>query len=229
MGLILLCLLACRQDYDGPPPTGDGAAVFGRVVGLLGSGLGDVEVCGYDLDVDCVLSEPDGDFLLEGLPVDADVIIPMRREGHLSTAYHHHTSLQQEWRKTLMAQGIVDSMTSRVDTEQQPGRGHALFILWSGPSYDDFDRVPDVSFEVVEAPGAEVFYQAGGGLPDPDLTATSSSGSGGVFNLEPGSYHLRFTGDVTCEPWFSHDFAPGDDVPITVIADLASYVDLVCR
>ena len=85
-----------------------------------------------------------------------------------------------------------------------------------------------VSFWVLGGDGV-VFYQGGSGLPDPDLTETSSSWSGGAFNLEPGEYELVFDGDFTCEPWFSFDFAPGDPVPVTVTAGWASYMDLVCR
>lgn len=219
--------LACRPSYDGPPPSGDGAAVYGRVVALLGGGIGDVEICGHELDAGCVTSESDGDFLLDHLPQDSDVIVTMEKDGHLRTAYHHHTAVGEEWRKTLMSDAIIDTMTSRADTEQVPGKGHAMFILWSGPSYDEFDRVEGVSFSVVGG-GGEIFYQASSGFPDPELTATSKSGSGGAFNLEPGDYELEFTGAV-CEPWFSHAFEPGEPVPITVLPDMGSYVDLVCR
>lgn len=230
MAWLALALLGCRQTYDGPPPVGDAAVVYGRVVGLLGGGLGDVEVCGHGLDVPCATSEGDGDFLLEPLPEDADVVVTMERDGHLPTAYHHHTALDVEWRKTLMSDAIVDLMTGRVDTEQVPGMGHAMFILWAGPDYDAYDRVEGVAFDLVGTDAGERFYQADGGLPDPALTATSTSGSGGVFNLAPGDYALRLSGGgVACEPWFSWDFAPGDPVPITVLPDMASYVDLVCR
>ena len=154
----------------------------------------------------------------------------MEKSGHLSTAFLHNTTLDTEWRKTLMSDAIVNLMTNRVDTEQEPGLGHAMFILWDGPDYDEFDRVEGVSFDVVGTNAGERFYQAGGGLPDEDLTATSSSGSGGVFNLEPGMYELTFdAGDRVCEPWFSYDFEPGDPVPVEVLPDKASYFDLICR
>lgn len=226
MTWILLTLLACRQTYDGPTPVGDEAVAYGRVVNLLGSGLGDVEVCGHGLAIPCTTSEGDGDFLLEPLPDASDVVITMTRDGHLPTAYQHHTTLDVEWRKTLMSDFIVDQMTSRVDTEQQPGKGHILFILWSEPTYDS-DRVEGVSF-TVDGGGPTPFYQANGGLPDTSLTATSKSGSGGVFNLEPGDYTLSFSGAV-CEPWFSFAFEPGEPVPVTVLPEKASYLDLVCR
>lgn len=226
---LLLALLACDRSYDGPPPSGQGAAVFGRVVGVLGSGINGVSVCARGIDVQCATSDDGGEFLLDHLPEDRDIVVTMRKDGHLPTAYHHHTSLDQEWRKTLMSDAIVNQMTNRADTEQVPGLGHAMFILWSGPDYDSFERVEGVSFTVSPG-GGEHFYQAGGGFPDPDLTATSSSGGGGAFNLEPGDYALSFSGSgLVCEPWFSHAFEPGDPVPVTVFADMASYVDLVCR
>ena len=222
----ILLLTACHGAYDGPAPEGEGV-VYGRILSLLGTGLGDVEICGHELDVGCVMSESDGDFLLEGLPTDTDVIITMSKDGHLATAYHHNTSLDQEWRKTLMSDSIVNSMTNRVDTEQEPGKGHAMFILWSGPDYDEFDRVPGVTFSVDPADGV-IYYQANGGMPDPELTETSNFGSGGSFNMEPGDYRMRFEGKV-CEQWFSHDFEAGGEVPITILPDFGSYVDLVCR
>lgn len=226
--LPLLLTLACAGAYDGPAPSGEGAAVYGKVLGILGDGLGDVQVCAHQVDVDCVWSEGDGDFLLEPLPEDADLIITMDKDGHLPTAYHHHTSLEQEWRKTLMADAIVNTMTNRVDVEQQPGMGHIMFILWTGPDYDAYERVEGMSFSV-DPPGGASFYQADGGLPDPDLVATSGSGSGGTFNLPPGDYQVSFSGSRTCEPWFSYDFEPGQPVPVTVLPDRASYMDLVCR
>lgn len=226
--LPLLLTLACAGAYDGPLPSGEGAAVYGKVLSILGAGIGDVEICAWDQDLDCVHSEGDGDFLLEPLPQDSDLVVTMTKDGHLPTAYHHHTSVDQEWRKTLMADAIVNSMTNRVDVEQEPGKGHLMFILWTGPDYDDYDRVEGMSF-AVDPPGGASFYQAGGGLPDPDLSATSSSGSGGTFNLDPGDYTVSFSGaGRTCRPWFSFDFEPGEPVPVMVLPDRASYMDLVC-
>ncbi len=223
----LLALIACQGAYDGPAPSGDGAAVYGRVVGILGSGLADVQVCADDLDLDCVFSEKDGDFLLEGLPEDSDVLIRMSKDDHMDTLYHHNTGLDQEWRKTLMSDFIMNSMVNKADLELNPDKGHAMFILWSGPDYEQFDRVAGVQF-TSSMPG-KTFYQASGGLPDLDLNETSKSGSGGVFNVSPGPIALHFSGGgVTCRPWFSHDFAPGDPVPMTTKPGLASYIDLVC-
>lgn len=225
IALLALIAPACGREYGGPTPSADAPSAYGRVVGLLGGGLGDVEVCTDGLP--CVITEGDGDFLLEPLPVDADIVVTMTRENHLATAFQHDTALDQAWRKTLMPTSIVNSMTSRVGVEAQPGLGHVLFILWSGPDYDAFERVEGVSFEVPSAPDAATFYQGPGGLPDVELTATSSSGSGGAFNLQPGQHTLTFDGG--CEPWFSHRFEPGAPVPVTVLPDFASYVDLVCR
>lgn len=226
---LLLALVACDRTYDGPPPSGEGAAIYGRVQGLLGGGLGDVEICVRGVDVPCVTTEGDGEFLVDHLPEETDIVVTMRKDGHLATAYHHNTALDQEWRKTLMSDAIVNQMTNRVDTEQRPGKGHAMFILWSGPDYDDFDRVEGVAM-ALEPAGGELFYQAGGGFPDPALVATSKSGSGGAFNLEPGDYELTFSGGgLTCEWWFAHAFEPGEPVPVTVFPDMGSYVDLVCR
>lgn len=226
--LSLLALVACTGAYDGPAAGDAGAAAFGKVLTLLGDGLGGVAVCGLDLAIPCVQSEDDGDFLLEPLPLVTDVVVTMRKEGHLPTAYLHHTALTQEWRKTLMPDAIVNSMTSRVDTTIDPAAGHVLFILWAGPDYDAFGRVPDVTF-TIDAPDAVTFYQGSGGMPDPALTATSDSGSGGVFNLPPGRYSVTFSsGDLTCGPWFSPDFVAGQPVTVPAIAGFASYMDLVC-
>lgn len=224
---MFLALAACTGSYDGPDPSGDGAAIYGRVIGILGGGTGNVEICVHETDL-CTLSESDGDFLLEGLPEDTDIIVTMDKEGHLRTAYQHNTSVDDEWRKTLMTNGLVNLMTNRVDTEQVPGRGHAMFIVWSGPDYDGYDRVEGVQMSI-DGEG-ELFYQAGGGMPNPELTSTSSSGSGGAFNLEPGHYDMTFTAPgLTCEHWFSHAFDPGEPVPITILPDYGSYVDVVCR
>jgi hypothetical protein len=229
--LAFFALTACTGTYDGPAAAGEGAAAFGKVRSLLGDGLGGVEICGLGLDVDCVISEDDGDFLLEPLPMESDVVVTMEKADHLRTAYLHHTALDQEWRKTLMPASLVDTMTARVDTTFDADAGHMMFILWAGPDYDAFERVPDVTFALTDDGGEAVegtFYQASGGMPDPTLTATSSAGSGGAFNLVPGTYTASLEG-ATCGPWFSPDFVPGEPFSVPALAGWATYMDLVCE
>jgi hypothetical protein len=225
---VIWLLLACDRDYDGPDPEGDGAAVFGRVGSLLGAGLGDVTVCVHEHDeLPCAVTEGDGEFLLEGLPVDTDVIVTMEREDNLPTAFLHNTALTEAWDKTLMPSSLVDSMANRVDTTLDPELGHTLFIVWSEASYQS-DRVEGVSFAI--APDAGIsYYQGSGAFPDPDATATTSSGAGGAFNVQPGDYAITLDdprGD--CTGWFTWDHEPGDAVPVRVIAGFSSYMDLVC-
>lgn len=192
---------------------------------LLGAGAGDVDVCGHGLDL-CTMSDGDGDFLLEPLPEDADVIVTMEKDAHLPTAFLHDTSVDEEWEKTLMPLSLVEAMGARVDTTLDDDRGHVLFILWSARDYSAV-RVPDVTFTLDAE--AVTFYQAPDGMPDPELGATSTYGAGGAFNVAPGEYTLTLSGgDVTCAPWFSHTFDPGEPVPVTVLAGWASYLDLVC-
>lgn len=224
----MLWLLACDRDYDGPAPEGDGAAVFGRVGGLLGEGLGDVTVCVVDHDeIPCVVTAGDGDFLVEGLPVDADVIVTMSREGSLPTAFLHDTSLDEAWDKTLMPSSLVNSMASRVDTVLDPALGHTLFILWSEATYQS-DRVEGVSFAFSDETGVS-YYQGSGAFPDEDATATTSSGAGGAFNVAPGDYTMTFDDPSgPCAGWFTWAHEPGDPVPVRVIPGFASYMDLVC-
>lgn len=221
MLICLLPLVACDRDYDGVVPDGPGS-VYGRVHGLLGANLGDVRVCQHGVD-NCMTTEGDGEFLIEGLPEDSDVVITMEKEGHLPTAFQHHTSNTMEWDKLLMPIGIVEQMGDRIDTTMEPDKGHVLFILWTGPDYDEFDRVEGIS---VEGPG-QVFYQGGGlGLSDPELDATTSNGGGGLFNLEPGRVELTFS--EPCESFFSLEFEAGEAVPVDVIEGFGSYFDLVC-
>ena len=65
-----LLVLACNTPYDGPLPTGEGAAIFGKVVDLFGLGLGQAEVCVLDTELPCVTTATDGEFLIEGLAED---------------------------------------------------------------------------------------------------------------------------------------------------------------
>ena len=97
--------------------------MFGRVKSLLGDGLGDVTLCAYEhLEVPCATTVGDGEFLLEGLPVDADVIVTMERDGNVPTAFLHDTAVTEAWDKTLMPASLVDSRASRMDLTLDRGR-----------------------------------------------------------------------------------------------------------
>lgn len=226
--ILLVALLPACGPGQLPPRDGDGPAIYGRVVGLFGSAIDGVRVCIDGSDLPCATSASDGAFLIEDVKENANLVVTMRKDDYLPTAYQHYSGVDDVWHKTLMTQGLVDRMQNRADTTWRPGYGHAMFILWSDRSYDS-KRVSDVSASVVDQADIPVFYQDAFGMPDLNRAATSGMGGGAAFNLPPGEHLLHFSGDITCEPWFSHDFTPGDPVPVRVLPDLASYIDLVCR
>lgn len=229
LGLLTGCTLAepptCEDD--------DTTACFtGAMRGLLGERMPDVALCAVDLDVDCVISDSEGTWKMPGLPLDTDVSITASNDGAVNTVFPQNTSMDwYAWFKVMVPNTIMNTNASNLNVELDPARGHILFIVWEGLNIDgvDTDRVPDVTARVMSGEG-EVFYASGLGLASKSAQATTSNGSGGVLNLEPGTYELAFDapgGDCT-EPMFHWSYTADNVIPVPVIAGHTTAIDVLC-
>jgi len=233
LALPLLLLSGCTLAE---PPTcedDDSTACFtGAMRGLLGERMEGVELCPIDLEVDCVVSDKDGTWKMPGLPLDTDVALTATHEGTVSSVFPQNTSMDwYSWFKVMVPENIMNTNASNLDQELDPTRGHILFIVWEGLNIDGVDTktIPDVTAEVVSGE-ADIFYASSLGLASKSAEATTSSGSGGVLNLEPGTHEVRFDapGGDCVEPMFHWSYSGDNVIPVPVLAGHTTAIDVMC-
>jgi hypothetical protein len=232
--LLLLGSIGCKAA---DPPTceeGEDTACFRGVFRtLIGAPIEGFEVCAPDLpEIDCTTTDEDGGWKLPGLPRDTDVIITAAHPDYVPSLFAQNTGMSwYEWYKVGIPTNIADSNAGRLDTENDPTRGHMLFLAWEGLNIDgeDTDAVPGVTLET--AGGGRVFYGNALQLADPDRTETSSSGSGGVLNVPPGEMEVRLrapAGRCAHEPMFHPTVGDAGWIPVPVRAGWTTAIDVMC-
>ncbi len=235
--MLLLLALACD---DPAPPECDAAddeyACFrGNFITLLQQGIEGVEVCVLDVDVDCVLTGDEGDFVIAGLPLDTDLVVTATLDDMVPTALLQNSADEaRNFVSTLYDVSFAELNAERMGTVYDPDAAHLAFTVFHEARAPGGEELPEhtegVSFLVEPAVGTP-YYMNGLFLADDDLASTSSSGFAGVANLEPGDYELVLDapgGPCGEEHYFSFAFEPGGPVPFTAIAGFTSYLDLVC-
>ncbi len=234
IGLFFLALGGCTLAE---PPTCDDTEDFACFTGafrsLLGERAGGVEVCTpQQYDVGCVTADDEGTWKLPGLPLATDVLVTASFEGAVDTVFSQNTAMAwYDWYKVMVPRSIMATNASNLDVELDPDKGHVLFIVWEGLNLDGVDtaRVPDVTATLVEGDGS-VFYASSLGLASKSADATTSNGSGGVLNLDPGLHTLRFDapgGDCT-EPMFHYAYTAPNEIPVPVLAGHTTAIDVLC-
>ncbi len=225
-----LLLLACGDDPPEPTPTDDSTYLRGTYRQTNFLPWEGIEVCVDELpELDCVWTDDDGNFLLEGLPLVSDVTVrPHHDDVGLDTYHPHHTlDFENTWNRALITHDKLSDAAADLGGGLETGQGHYAFVAIT--DFPDWSLSNDVTFELVPDPGVDGYYGKVSGAPDPDLEATGSAGSGGMVNIPPGDYDVIFTGAAgPCRRIASWDFDEGDPVPITVHADAVTYMEVIC-
>ena len=230
-----LPLLAVACAKPAPPTCANSeefACFAGAFSGLLGKRLEGVKVCAPELDLPCEFSDSDGTWKMPGLPRDTDVLLTATYDDAVDTVFPQTTSMDwYDWYKVMVPQSVMNSNAGRLDVELLPNRGHILFLAWEGLNVDG-ENTPNVKGVTAEIIGSEgrLFYAGGLGLADASATETSGSGSGGVINLEPGVYEMRFDGPGgPCEEQSFHwSILENGSIPVPVRAGHTTAIDVIC-
>ena len=234
--LPFVVILACGCTLAEPPtcdPEEETACFVGAFRGLLGERKPGVEVCTPDLEeVPCVTADEEGTWELPGLPRDADVLVTARVDGAVDTVFPQSTSMDwYDWFKVMVPRTIMATNASNLGRELDPARGHILFLTWEGLNLDGVDtpNVEGVTVEVLSGDG-EVFYANSLGLASKNAEATPGNGTGGVLDLAPGTYELRFTAPAgpCVEPMFHWAPTEAGTIPVPVVAGHTTAIDVMC-
>jgi len=227
---VLILLVACGSEPDEPTPSDDSTYLRGTYRQTNFLPWEGIEVCVDELpDLACELTDDDGNFLLEGLPLEADVTVrPHHADVGLDTYHPHHTAdFDNTWNRALITQEKLQDAAEDLGSTLDAGAGHFAFVAIT--DFPDWALSKDVSFTLDPDPGQLPYYGKISGSPDPDLTATGSAGSGGMANIAPGDYAVQFTGPGgPCRRIASWDFPEGEPVPVSLHADGITYMEVIC-
>jgi hypothetical protein len=185
----------------------------------LDQDLEGVRVCETDTD-NCQVTNAEGRAFIE-LPCEQEVSYTLEKEGYVSGLWLDVTD------ETF--QGFSLPMNSDAQVEEwseilmlpEPWTGGAIALI-------PVPRRAGVTFELV-GQTAQAVYRDEEGIPDPTLTATTSTGIGNFFEVPAGEYQVEYGGDATnCVP---REAWPGDaanrtKVPVKV--GFITYVGMSC-
>ena len=226
----------CRtMPRDAPPCGEEGAetACFrGAFRTLVGDPVEGLTLCPEADATDCAVTDGDGQWRLEGLPLEADVALRAEHPDFTPTVFPQTTSMEwYAWFKVAVPPFVLNTHASRLDVTLDPERGHLLFLTWEGLNIDGIDtpNVPDVTAELVDTEGT-VFYGDGLGLASASATVTSGSGAGGALNLAPGTARIRLEAPAgACGEQMFHWETEGDGViPAPIVPGFVTAIDVQC-
>jgi hypothetical protein len=231
----------------GPAPGGgvvDGGAATksfrGSVRDLNGGPLESATVCVENVaGVPCDVTDAEGNWLIEDLPAGMALKTVTTKQGFAPG--NKWIQDVPEWPSyqywtTLLELGIANVFAQLIAGAVDPTKGAISFnayVMSDGvfPS-DGFDalrpmtQLAGVSIELAPGSGVRAYLNAGG-LPDVNLTETTSRGVGAYAGVEPGVYDIStvFPAGFEC----NHDgLVPGDDVKVEVRAGHMTGVWLRC-
>lgn len=227
---MLLFILACAEPEVPTCESEDAACFQGFFRTLLGSDLDGMRLCTPELDLDCVETDGDGAFSLPGLPLDTNVVVTADHDDHPPVVFAQTTAMDwYDWYKVGVPTAVMDQNASALEVELDPDKGHVLFLVWEGLNLDGVDT-PTVEGVVVDGASGQPFYGNALGLADPDRTATSSAGSGGFLNVQPGSLALEVqgpNGPCGLETMF-HFPAVDGVISVPILAGRTTAIDVQC-
>ncbi len=222
--VLLMLTLACGDEPQEEPTSLGGT--YRKPSFLAWEG---VEVCVEDLpEVACVTTDGDGDFLLEGLPLETDITVVPSHEELIGTNHPHNTAdYDNPWNRALITRDKLDDAAADMGGTFEAGTGFYGFVVIT--DFPDWALTKGVTFSLEPDPGVEGYYGDAFGSPDPDLDATGAAGSGGMLNIPPGDYLVQFEGPGgPCRRIASWDFEEGDPVPVRIEADEVTYMEVIC-
>ena len=203
---------------------------------LLGSPVEDMKICAPEEEnIECVWSDEEGTWKMPGLPKNTNVFLTAEHPDFVSTIFPQNTSMSwYDWYKVAIPTAVMNSNANRLDVELQENSGHMLFLVWEGLNIDGIDtaNIEGITAQV-SVNDDLLFYGDALGLASTNLTETSSSGSGGLLNIQEGEIELSLRSSenmMECgqEPMFHYIGTTGNNIPIPIRAGFTTAIDVLC-
>ena len=195
------------------------------------TGLAGAEVClNWGLNEDgsyetssCQTSSETGEVVHADVPGDAQVLIEVVKEGYMTVIATLETLIDDVNWFTVSPPSqalLVAAATAGVSVDETKGHISVWVLNQTNESLDGFT----ISLEGSESPVAYF----GSGLVDPSLTATSLTGIGGFFNVDPGSYTVNVEKEGVLCTTSSWSWAAGGGYAVPVRANTFTELGVVC-
>ena len=236
---LMYVFIGCKKELPSAPTCEEGldtACFRGSFRTLFGSPVVDMKICAPEEEhIECVWSDEEGTWKLPGLPQDKNVFLTAEHPDFIPTIFPQHTSMSwYDWYKVAIPLAVMNSNANRLDIELNEDRGHMLFLLWEGLNIDgiDTENVEDVTAEV-SVQDDFLFYGDALGLASQNLTQTSSSGSGGLLNIQEEEINISFqtpneTEGCGHEAMFHYIGTDSHTIPVPIRAGFTTAIDVQC-
>jgi hypothetical protein len=164
-----------------------------------------VSVCVYQNSaIPCTTTGSDGTFTMPHLPVRAQLVLALKKDGYQSILLPIETaSTDMDGRSNplyMNPPGVPANLGVTVDL-QNKGMINAFAVQLTGANADQLANVPGTSVALVPSNGNGPYYVDNGGSVE--LTSTSFTATTALYyNIDPGTYTLTYTTTSTfdCEP-----------------------------
>ena len=177
----------------------------------------------------CTTTNDAGIFELDGVEAEALHALTVDLEGYLPglVPFMSETSDTELAVISLGGDIIMELQMAVLSIEAEAGTGQVVFSISNG-IFGDRINVPGIETSLTPGGGAGPYYLNSGGLPDLDLTETSTNGGGLFVNVPPGNHslgHQNLPGGCTRILGWSTPEAL--DIPVE--AERVTYARIECK
>ena len=166
--------------------------VSGPVTDLANSEpLVGARVCLKDSQL-CTTTNDTGIFELDGVEAQSSGALTVDLDGYLPGLVPFVAEATDTELAIISLGGdiIMELQMAVLNIESEAGTGQVVFSVSNG-IFGDRINVPAIQTTLIPGGGSGPYYLNSGGLPDLDLTETSSNGGGLFVNVPPGDHSLR--------------------------------------
>jgi hypothetical protein len=196
-------------------------AIFGTFSEVGGQPAAGVSICLENFPtVPCVTTAADGSYRLTGVPKARDVEVTAFRWGNVPMNMLFKSNEDFAYHQTMVTSGSLDAWTAIAGgtTSEWTGTISAATYVLNGGQFpannDDLSAgttgLAGFSFGItipqVAAPSAVVSYLSAAGVPDPALTATTSTGYMGFVGANADQYYEVHATQAPAGYKCNHDF-----------------------
>lgn len=188
-----------------------------------------VEVCITEPDQGCTTTGLDGVFVFTEVPRNTRLFLKFSANNYFPNVAHYTTSNDDEVLTYLLtSDDLADLGANLAHVTRDPNKGIIIFGARTGRG-SDASNVENVSMTLTPTTAEGPFYAVSDGF-DSSRTATTSVGGGAFFNVEPGTYILKYTHDsATCVPYYGWAGSEPNTLEVRVLGGTSTYTNQVCN
>ena len=185
------------------------------------------EVCVLDT-TDCANTDADG-LAVVVLPSNTETGVTITADGFNETVLAQTTDSDfvSEQTATLLSEAVAATLSALLNVDYPPvGTGVIGLTTLFQPA--DGGGIPGTTYELADGTGTG-YYNADGGFPTYDLTATSSFGGGGFVEVAPGVVEIDIGGAGGCGVSQAWPGTTATSVRLPVQAGVVTFAVMFCE